>query len=328
MAQDPATTDRKSTRSSRRSAEWSQALAALSGDLRRSGASPATLIAYERDCAQLAEWATRRDLQPGALQPRILRRYLAELAEARLRPATRARKLSALRSLFESMRKRGQIAANPAELLANPKLGRSLPKLLAAEDMRRLLESIPARTALECRDRALLELAYSCGLRAAELRTLTIAAVDLDREQLRVEGKGAATRVVPIGEHASFWLREYLARARPELAGRSSFERSAAGARAGSAPEGLLFLTRSGRALASSDIRRRLALWLRRSGLAGAASPHALRHSFATHLLDGGADLRTIQTLLGHRSISTTQVYTHVSAAGLQRAYSRSHPRA
>ena len=308
-------------------ASWCQALAGLAADLRRSGCATATLAAYGRDCAQLAEWAVGRGLAPDQLQPRMLRRYLAELAEARMRPATRARKLSALRALFESLRSRGEVAANPAELLMSPRLGRSLPKLLTAPDIKRLLESIPTGSALELRDRALFELAYGAGLRAAELTSLTPSALDLDREQLRVEGKGARTRLVPIGEHASFWLREYLARGRPQLAGRAR-RRAQRGSPAAPAAADALFLSRSGAALATSDIRRRLALWLRRCGLAGGASPHALRHSFATHLLDGGADLRSIQMLLGHRSISTTQVYTHVSAAGLRHAYRSSHPRA
>ena len=243
-------------------------------------------------------------------------------------PSTRARKLSALRALFESMRSAGQIAANPAALLMSPKRGRTLPKLLSAPELMRMLESIPTGGALELRDRALFELAYGAGLRAAELTTLTLAALDFDREQLRVEGKGARTRLVPIGEHASFWLREYLARSRPALARGKPMRASGGARRVGAQRSEPLFLSRSGGALSTSDVRRRLALWLTRAGLAGAGTPHALRHSFATHLLDGGADLRSIQTLLGHRSISTTQVYTHVSAAGLRHAYNRSHPRA
>jgi integrase/recombinase XerC/integrase/recombinase XerD len=159
----------------------------------------------------------------------------------------------------------------------------------------------------------MLELAYSSGLRAEELITLTIDSVQFDSEQVRVEGKGSKTRVVPVGEPAMRALAEYVERARPALA--HDDERA-------------LFLSKSGRALSTSDVRRRLRIWSARAGLGGSVHPHALRHSFATHLLDGGADLRVIQELLGHATISTTQVYTRVESARLRRAYAASHPRA
>jgi integrase/recombinase XerC/integrase/recombinase XerD len=184
-----------------------------------------------------------------------------------------------------------------------------------------LLDSIPATTPLELRDRALFELAYACGLRAEELVTLDLEAIDFDAESVRVEGKGGKTRLVPVGEHALGALERYLERARPALAVETDGARDRA-----------LFLSKSGRRLSTSDVRRRLNGWARRAmsrspGLAQ-AHPHALRHSFATHLLDGGADLRAIQELLGHATISTTQVYTRVESARLRSTYSRAHPRA
>jgi integrase/recombinase XerC/integrase/recombinase XerD len=159
----------------------------------------------------------------------------------------------------------------------------------------------------------MLELAYAAGLRAEELVNLSAESIEFDSEQVRVEGKGGKTRLVPVGEPALRALSEYVERARPALAHDD--------ARA-------LFLSKSGRPLSTSDVRRRLRIWSARAGLGGAVHPHALRHSFATHLLDGGADLRAIQELLGHATLSTTQVYTRVESAKLRRAYASSHPRA
>ena len=187
--------------------------------------------------------------------------------------------------------------------------------MLTTEQMRSLLERIPARTPLELRDRAMLELAYSCGLRCEEIVNLDLGALDFETEQLRVLGKGSKERLLPVGEPAQRALRRYL-RAR------------AAAPLAADPREPALFLSKSGRRLSNSDVTRRLGLWTREAALAAGVSPHSLRHSFATHLLEGGADLRTIQELLGHASISTTQVYTRVDAARLRDTYAASHPRA
>jgi integrase/recombinase XerC/integrase/recombinase XerD len=164
------------------------------------------------------------------------------------------------------------------------------------------------------RDRALFEVAYACGLRAEELVNLDVESVAFDGEELRVEGKGRKTRILPVGEGALATISRYLERARPVLADRPG--------------ERALFLSKSGRRLSTSDVRRRLRVWTGKVGVPGGVSPHALRHSFATHLLEGGADLRAIQELLGHSSISTTQIYTRVESARLRSAYARSHPRA
>jgi integrase/recombinase XerC/integrase/recombinase XerD len=188
--------------------------------------------------------------------------------------------------------------------------------VLRPDEVAALLDRIPASTPLELRDRALFEVAYASGLRAEELVALDVRAVSFDGEELRVEGKGSKTRIVPVGEPALRAVARYLERARPVLA--------AARGRADDA----LFLSKSGRRLSTSDVRRRLRVWARQAAVVGGVSPHALRHSFATHLLDGGADLRAIQELLGHASISTTQIYTRVESARLKSAYAKSHPRA
>lgn len=293
---------------------WRAALALLDSDLRRRDASEKTRRAYGVDADQFAVWAGAQELAPEDITPRAVRAYVAGLSEAGMAPSTSARKLAALRALFASQREHGRIAQSPAELVSTPRRGSALPKVMKASEVALLLERIPAREPLEVRDRAMLELTYACGLRAQELADLAVADVDLDAEQLRVEGKGGKTRYVPAGESALAWVRRYLDGARSQLQA------------GGESPA--LFLSKSGRALSTSDVSRRLALWCRRAGLPLAYSPHTLRHSFATHLLDGGADLRAIQELLGHSSVSSTQLYTRVESARLRRAYSESHPRA
>jgi site-specific recombinase XerD len=297
---------------------WTQAVELHEHDLRRRDAAERTRRAYGADARALAAWARERRLGPGDVDARIVRRYVAELSSLGAAPRTSARKLAAIRSLFESQREHGHISENPAELVATPRQPQHLPRVLSAREAARLLDSIPAAAPLELRDRAMFELAYACGLRAEELVSLRCTDVDHDGEQLRVEGKGRKTRFVPAGEHALAAVRAYLERARPALAALAPHA---------SAPDAL-FLSKAGRGLSTSDVRRRLARWITRAGGAADVTPHALRHSFATHLLDGGADLRSIQELLGHASVSSTQIYTRVESARLRSAYARSHPRA
>jgi site-specific recombinase XerD len=293
---------------------WRHALAQLDEDLRRSGAAPRTRRAYAVDTLQFAWWGEDRTLQPTRVDPRDVRRYIAHLSERHCSATTTARKLAAIRALFRSQREHGHIEQSPADLLSTPRRSSHLPQVLKAPEVARLLDTIPAGTPLQVRDRALFELAYACGLRAEEIVSLEVCDVDHDAEQLRVEGKGSKTRFVPAGEVALRAVRLYLDGARNALLSDPD--------------EQALFLSRSGRRLGTSDVRRRLRIWTERAGVPGGVSPHALRHSFATHLLDGGADLRSIQELLGHASISTTQVYTRVESARLRSAYARSHPRA
>jgi len=301
------------------SAAWASALQGFDADLRRRGAAEKTRRAYGADVGQFALWATRSGLEPAAVTPRSLRRYAAALSERGSAPTTVARKLASLRALFRSLREHGAVAQSPADLLSAPKKPSRLPKTLKPEEVAALLDRIPATTPLDLRDRALFELAYSSGLRAEELVTLDAGSVDFDAEEIRVEGKGSKTRIVPVGEHALRAIARYAERARPALA---------CGPRGAPGAEPALFLSKSGRRLSTSDVRRRLRVWTRHAALGGGVSPHWLRHSFATHLLEGGADLRSIQELLGHASLSTTQVYTQVESARLRSTYARSHPRA
>jgi integrase/recombinase XerC/integrase/recombinase XerD len=307
---------------------WAAALEAFDADLRRRAVAPKTRQAYAIDAGQLAAWASERELEPSALDVRQLRRYAAGLTERGQAPATVARKLASLRALFRVQMELGARTENPADLLSSPKRPQRLPHVLKPSEVTALLDRIPSTTPLETRDRALFELAYASGLRAEELVSLNIESIDFDSEAVRVEGKGGKTRIVPTGEHALRALDAYLARARPALA----VDREADARRP-------LFLSRSGKRLGTSDVRRRLRTWARRaaahaSAYPGAAAslsdahPHALRHSFATHLLDGGADVRAIQEMLGHASVSTTQVYTRVESRRLRSAYARAHPRA
>jgi site-specific recombinase XerD len=293
---------------------WRAAAELLDQDLRRRGAADGTRGLYRTDVEELGRWAGRYALAPEEIDYPWLRRYAAQMAERGLAPRTVSRKLAGLRACFRVLVEHGLMEANPAELLASPKLPQRLPRALKPADVSALLDRIPASTPLEQRDRALFELAYACGLRAEELVDLDAGSIDFDAEQVRVEGKGGKTRFVPVGEHAL--------RAVARSLGRSP------GALDAGTGEPALFLSKTGRRLSTSDVRRRLRTWARHAASQGAVHPHALRHSFATHLLEGGADLRAIQALLGHASISTTQVYTRVESARLRAAYERSHPRA
>ncbi len=293
---------------------WDEALAAYDRDLRARSMAERTRKAYAVDLGQFVEWARERGLEPCDVRHRDVRRYGAGLSSGGAAASTVARKLAAIRGLFDFLVRTERLGQNPADLVSSPKREGKLPRVLTSEQVRVLLERIPAHTPLELRDRAMLELAYSCGLRCEEIVNLDRDSFDFETEQLRVLGKGSKERLLPVGEPAQRALRRYLERGRHALAAEPC--------------EAALFLSKSGRRLSPSDVTRRLALWVREAALAAGVSPHALRHSFATHLLEGGADLRTIQELLGHASISTTQVYTRVDAARLREAYAATHPRA
>ncbi len=294
--------------------DWDEALTGYDRDLRARSMAERTRRAYSVDLGQLVEWAKARGLAPAEVRHRDVRRYGAGLSSGGAAAATVARKLAAVRGLFDFLVRTERVGQNPADLVSSPKREEKLPRVLSGEQVRSLLERIPARTPLELRDRAMLELAYSCGLRCEEIVNLDKSSFDFETEQLRVLGKGSKERLLPVGEPAQRALRGYLGRGRHALAADPR--------------EAALFLSKSGRRLSNSDVTRRLALWVREAALAAGVSPHSLRHSFATHLLEGGADLRTIQELLGHASISTTQVYTRVDAARLREAYAATHPRA
>jgi|SRR5436190_1506870 len=258
-----------------------------------------TRRAYRGDIEEFGRWLDERSLRVGDVDVRVLSDYVTELGRARprkLAPATIARKVAAVRSFL-------RFTLGPARLpdaSFAPRRHRRLPDTPKPAEVEAALDALDGDGPLALRNRALVELVYSAGLRAAEVVGLDLADVDFDREQLHVRGKGGKERIVPLGEEAAHILARYLHEARPELA------RGA---------ENAIFLSARGRRLDTSTLRRVF------------AHPHRLRHAFATHLLEGGADLRTIQELLGHSSLSTTQLYSHVDGRRLRRVYDRAHPR-
>ncbi len=295
---------------------WVAALETWERWLVARSAAPKTRRAYLADLTQLAEWAGAHDLAPEDVDHKRLRLFAGVLSERGASKGTVARKLASARSFYRHLVDRGELEASPADLVSSPKRDQYLPRVLKEDDVAALLDSIPASTPLELRDRAIFELAYATGLRAEELTTLDVGDADFDAEELRVHGKGGKERVVPIGEQAWRTLNSYLERGRPFLARERQPEEPA------------VFLSKSGRRLGTADLRRRLRAWVGRAGTPPGTTPHTLRHSFATHLLEGGADLRTIQELLGHATISTTQTYTRVESRRLRKVYARAHPRA
>jgi integrase/recombinase XerC len=251
------------------------------------------------------------DVDPNSVAPKRLRRYSAWLASRGYAPGTIARRLASLRSFYKYQRRRGAIASDPSAVLRNPKQPKRLPKLLRVDEVVRLLDGLPLDTALDVRDRAMFETLYGGGLRVSELVGLNLDDFDQEQGLVLVRGKGRRERLCPIGDMANLWI----ARWRPLRAPKRSGEPA-------------LFLNRFGTRLTARSVGRLLEEHLVAQGLDPAASPHTLRHSFATHLLDRGADLRSVQELLGHRSLSTTQVYTHVTGERLRAAYDSAHPRA
>jgi integrase/recombinase XerC/integrase/recombinase XerD len=298
---------------------WGTHLRRFDAALAARGMADKTRRAYGSDLGQLAEWAAATGAAPEELSPRMLRRFAGVLSERGMSKTTVARKLAAIRAFYRHLVQRGELEANPADLVATPKRDSYLPRVLKPAEVAQLLDRYPGGDPLELRDRAMFELAYAAGLRAEELVNLDTTDLDPDAEELRVTGKGAKIRAIPAGEHAWRAIADYLDRARPKLVAASDELRRA---------EPALFLSKHGRRLSTSDVRRRLGRQIRRAGTGPGVSPHTLRHSFATHLLEGGADLRAIQELLGHASISTTQTYTRIESGRLRKAYASAHPRA
>ena len=284
------------------------------------GRSPETVRAYRSDVVAFTRWAERGGARvPADVDRLVLRRYLANLTTRRYARATVARKAAALRAYFSWCTRRGLLVADPARRLSAPAGGGRLPKVLTHRELGVLLDGDPSAgppapgtlaAALALRDHAVLELLYAAGLRVSELCGLDRSGVDLDGHTVSVVGKGDKERRLPVHERSVSALAAWLADGRPALAGPTT-------------PDQAVFLNRRGRRLGPRDVRRILD---RRSPVP--THPHALRHSFATHLLDGGADLRVVQELLGHSSLQTTQVYTHVSKDRLRKVYGGTHPRA
>jgi len=243
-----------------------------------------------------------------------IRGFLAKLSEQNYSPATMARKIATLRSFHKWVEKRGLVASNPMTLIRTPKQPRRLPKAITVDQINKLLSAPSDSDMLGARDRAILEVLYSTGIRVSEVVAINRQDIDLDAGQLRIRGKGRRERIVPVGSHAAGAVRKYLAVAESE--------------RGAIAPGAPLFMNKLGSRLSSRSVRRKVAKYLKMAGLDPDISPHTIRHSFATHLLDNGADLRAVQELLGHQSLSSTQVYTHLTTARMREAYDRAHPRA
>lgn len=291
-------------------------------------AAPSTTSAYRRDLDAFVAWAERGRLSdPGQVDRRTLRRYLAYLTTRGQASRTIARKASALRRYFRWLRRVGAIEVDPATRLSAPKGDARLPHVLRADELHVLLDDPPARAgdddpALRARDDAVLELLYGSGLRVSELCGLQVGDVDLGRSRLVVWGKGSKQRQVPLSRPSVEVLRWWLSRGRAEFADRVARP----GPTTVSAPDSdadALFFNRRMRRLTSRDVRRILDY-----RAPSPTHPHALRHTFATHLLDGGADLRAVQELLGHADLATTQLYTHVSRERARRVFEAAHPRA
>jgi integrase/recombinase XerC len=280
--------------------------------------SPHTITAYTSDLAQFAEWSARGQIFTlESIDRRHLRRFVGYLGQRSYARRTIARKVSAVRSLLRWAVLHDLIGSSPAEDLGAPKLDRPLPKILKAEDAARLMELPPDDDPVGIRDRALLELLYGSGLRVAELCSLDLDDLELRHGTVQVTGKGRKQRRVPISDDARAALQRYLDGSR-----RSFLE---AGRAHTSTPA--LFLNKRGRRLDPRSVRTSLSRYATADGLPP-VSPHGLRHSFATHLLDAGADLRVVQELLGHENLATTEIYTHVSTERLREVYEQSHPRA
>lgn len=281
-------------------------------------ASELTRKSYAEDFASFLDYCQDRlgnIPDPDQMDMTSLRGYLTYLHDCQYQRSTIARRLACLRSFFRYCCREGLCQSNPAKALRTPRQGRKLPHYLTTEEVSTLLEAPPANDPAGLRDRAILETLYSAGLRVAELVALNLSDWDQDASIIRVRGKGKKERIAPIGSYADRALHRWLeVRKTSPKSKRDDLD--------------AVFLNRFGQRLTTRSIGRMIEKYLQLTGLSSKTSPHTLRHSFATHLLDGGADLRSVQELLGHKSLTTTQIYTHVSAARLRETYEAAHPHA
>lgn len=288
--------------------------------LRRKAVSVHTITNYERDLRHFAEFLKQRDATIESTDHVLLRDFLNYLyAERRLGKSSVSRKLACLKTFFKFMLREGRLKTNPAELISSPRLPKKLPTYLAEDETATIMEMPKGTSLMALRDRAILELLYASGLRVSELVGLNEDEIDMHQETIRVLGKGNKERIVPFGSFAARALQDYLAE--KHAAGKVEPEKD------GSIPA-FLSVRKKPRRISARDVQRLLARM--RLGLRAGrrVTPHTLRHSFATHLLERGADLRSIQELLGHESLSTTQKYTHVSIQHLKKEYDKAHPKA
>ena len=279
------------------------------------GLSRNTLDSYRRDLATFAVWLEQqRGLSILQTTHADIQGYLAHLVAAqKAKPSSTGRNISSLKRLFRYLLRQGKISTDPTLQIDTPKLPRNLPKSLTEQDVEQLLNAPDIQTPLGLRDRTMFEVLYATGLRVSELVTLRVAQVSMDMGVVRVMGKGSKERLVPLGEEALDWLRRYLADGRPVLLGRQISD--------------ALFVTARGEGMTRQMFWYLIKKHARTGGLSKPLSPHTLRHAFATHLLNHGADLRVVQMLLGHADISTTQIYTHVARERLKQLHKNHHPR-
>ena len=277
------------------------------------GLSDNTIVSYARDLRQLDKYLAQRGLSIAFAESGDLMSFLADRSQAGVKASSLARYLSSIKGFYKYMVRENHLAANPASLIDAPKQGRPLPKSLTESDVEALLAAPNVVTDLGLRDRAMLELLYACGLRVSELVNLDMSQLNLSAGVVKVFGKGSKERLVPIGEVAQNWLQKYIKQARPQLLK--------------VAASGVLFPSNRGQHMTRQTFWHRIKQHGLTAGIQKPLSPHVLRHAFATHLLNHGADLRVIQMLLGHSDLSTTQIYTHVATQRLQNLHSQHHPR-
>jgi integrase/recombinase XerD len=277
------------------------------------GLSENSLSSYRRDLKQFSLWLDGRGGSLLAASDIDIREYLAFRLEKKLSARSTARLLSCLRGFYQLQLRDSRIAIDPSLEIESPRIGRPLPKSLTEDDVERLLAAPDPENPLELRDRAMLELLYACGLRVTELVTLQLGQVSVGQGVVRVVGKGSKERLVPMGEEALFWLDRYIRHGRPLMLGERLSE--------------AVFPSKRGTTMTRQTFWHRIKLYAVRAEITKPLSPHTLRHAFATHLINHGADLRVVQLLLGHSDLSTTQIYTHVAQARMKDLHSLHHPR-
>jgi integrase/recombinase XerD len=277
------------------------------------GLSPNTLAAYRADLTALERWLDDQDIELPAAKRGDLLAFMAARVQGGARPRSTARQLSSFRRFFRYLVREGQLREDPTAQIAMPKVGRSLPRLLTEEEVEALLAAPAVGDPLGHRDRTMLEVLYATGLRVSELVNLKLAQVNLNQGVLRIVGKGDRERMIPLGEEAMQWLQQFLQGPRVEIL----LERQT----------DYLFPTRRGDRMTRQAFWHIIKRYAKKASVAKELSPHTLRHAFATHLLNHGADLRVVQMLLGHSDLSTTQIYTHVARERLKDLHSQHHPR-
>ncbi len=278
------------------------------------GLSRLTLDAYRRDLKLFSKWLDEKNLGIQEAGQKEILGYLAERADQKMAARSNARLLSSMKQYYRFQLRTGLRPDNPTELISMPKLSRSLPDSLSELDCEKLLLAPDIGSSYGLRDRSMLELMYASGLRVSELVSLKLNQINQNLGLVRLIGKGSKERVTPVGEEALYWLKRYLKEGRPELMRMHNLNDD-------------LFLSSRGSAITRQAFWQHIKKYLAQAGLKDSYTPHSLRHAFATHLLNHGADLRTVQMLLGHSNLSTTQIYTHVAQARLQALHQKHHPR-